>query len=270
MSQPAQNDDILGTSRKAATPYDRVFFDAIESSSLQSARIIVPMVLKVVQPRRVLDVGCGRGIWLREFQANGVPEVFGIDGPYIREAELVINPQCFRAVDLARPFRLDSHYDLAVCLEVAEHLPERSGKRLVHTLAAAAPVVLFSAAIPNQGGTHHINEQWPAYWESLFQTVEYRRLDPIRRHIVHDKRVATWYRQNVLLYASAKEIASSAILQMEEEYTREMPFDYIDREILSKLTSARDILRELPRTLLRASRHRIYSTGASASRRDGG
>jgi hypothetical protein len=65
-------------------------------------------------------------------------------------------------------------------LEVAEHLSGKAGACLVHTLTQAAPLVMFSAAVPGQRGSHHINEQWPGYWRSLFTDEGFRLFNPIR------------------------------------------------------------------------------------------
>jgi SAM-dependent methyltransferase len=240
------------------SPYDKAFYNAMESVTVDSARVIVPLVMKLVQPKRVIDVGCGRGIWLREFGSNGVGEIFGVDGQHVPPADLLVSPQYFRAIDLAQPFQLGGQYDLAICLEVAEHLPAKSAKSLIRSLVASAPIILFSAAVPGQGGTHHINEQWPPYWERLFNDVGYSRLDPIRRHIINDERVATWYRRNVFVYASEQKIAESPTLQCERDYLRKMPFEYVDKRIAANWMSATGVLKELPRTFLRAFKNRLY------------
>jgi hypothetical protein len=49
------------------------------------------------------------------------------------------------------------HYGLAICLEVAEHLSCKTEAHLVHALTQSAPLVLFSAAVPALGGSHHIS-----------------------------------------------------------------------------------------------------------------
>jgi hypothetical protein len=113
---------------------------------------------------------------------------------------LCIPQGCFRAVDLSRPFQLAEFFDLAVCLEVAEHLPKQSARGLISSLVRLAPVVLFSAAVPLQGGTHHVNEQWPAYWQDLFEQHGYRMLDLIRKEIWSKPEVQFWYRQNIFLF----------------------------------------------------------------------
>jgi hypothetical protein len=108
-------------------------------------------------------------------------------------------------------------YDLAVCLEVAEHLPESSAADLVRALTAFAPVVLFSAAVPGQGGVGHINEQWPAYWKGLFEQHGFYRRDPIRPRIWTNERVHWWYRQNIFLFASRQKVEESRALADTED-----------------------------------------------------
>src|SRR5205823_3545352 len=125
----------------------------------------------------------------------------GLDGPSVDASHLLIDPACFTPVDLARCPELAETFDLALCLEVAEHLPPRASRPLVRLLTRAAPLVLFSAAIPGQGGVGHRNEQWPDYWRARFAEFGYRRLDPVRRHVWQDPRVAGWYQQNLYLYA---------------------------------------------------------------------
>src|SRR5204862_3532668 len=144
--------------------------------SLRSARAVVPLVMELVRPASVLDVGCGLGTWLAAFAEAGVADFLGMDGDYVDRAKLKIPAERFRAADLTNPPSPGRTFDLAVCLEVAEHLPEKASPRLVELLATAAPVVLFSAALPGQGGTRHINEQWPAFWQRLFAARGFVRL----------------------------------------------------------------------------------------------
>ncbi len=93
---------------------------------------------------------------------------------------------------------------MAMTLEVAEHLPHNAADTFIDTLTRHADVVLFSAAVPNQSGNHHINEQWPQYWLAKFQAREYELFDVLRGRLWDDERVAWWYRQNLLLYATGE------------------------------------------------------------------
>jgi hypothetical protein len=233
--------------------YDDTYFDAQVEGSLRSARVIVPIVTGLVNPRSVIDIGCGCGGWLRAFRENGVETLRGMDLACIDRSKLLIHPSEFGHVDLQQPFEIEGTYDLAVCLEVAEHLSSKSSRNLIHALAALAPIILFSAAIPGQGGTCHINEQWPSYWQTLFLDHGYQRLDPIRPRIWQDGRVEWWYRQNILMYASEEAIANFSFLQAVKN-SAQTQLECIHPAILRRLLSVRGMLGELPRATWRRLR----------------
>lgn len=236
---------------KDQRPYSDSFFDTIDDGSLRSAEVIVPLVCELIRPRSVVDVGCGRGLWLRAFRQHGVESILGLDGDYVGREKLAIPAECFRAVNLAEPFALDRRFDLAISLEVAEHLPARGAADFVKNIARAAPIVLFSAATPAQGGTHHINEQWPWYWERLFKEEGFLRLDPIQRHIRDDRRVEWWYRQNIHMYAAEERVANVPELRAEREYAIGHPFEWVHLEVLTKTVAPRNLLQRANRKLAR-------------------
>ncbi|MEK7628433.1 MAG: GtrA family protein [Patescibacteria group bacterium] len=180
--------------------YDQVFFDEMDKSNLVSARAVVPLVLDLVQPKSVVDIGCGRGLWLKAFIEHGIEDVVGYDGDYVEREKLVFPQARFRATDLEKPIAFDRSFDLAVCLEVAEHLPASVADMLIETLTTAARIVLFSAAIPLQGGSRHVNEQWPEYWEKKFAAHGYVPVDALRRHLWGNSLISFFYQQNILLY----------------------------------------------------------------------
>jgi 2-polyprenyl-3-methyl-5-hydroxy-6-metoxy-1,4-benzoquinol methylase len=123
--------------------YAKTFFDEMVPESLSSAKIIVPLVMDLLHPTSVVDVGCATGAWLSVFREHGVEDIIGIDGTYVDVEELLIPKKCFYATNLANPFSLSKRYDLALALEVAEHLPRFSAKHFVHCLCKLAAVVLF-------------------------------------------------------------------------------------------------------------------------------
>jgi hypothetical protein len=126
--------------------------------------------------------------------------VLGIDGHYVNSQELRIAPEHFRGADLAAPFHVGRRFDVAMSLEVAEHLPTSVAASFVTSLVELAPAVLFSAAVPGQGGVGHINEQWPWYWKTQFARLGYLQLDPFRRLLWGNAEVAPYYQQNLYLY----------------------------------------------------------------------
>jgi hypothetical protein len=89
-------------------------------------------------------------------------------------------------------------------LEVAEHLPPSAGPSFVATLCGLGDVVLFSAAIPHQGGTNHINEAWPGYWNGLFREQGFECFDVVRSAFWMRLEVEWWYAQNALIFAKSQ------------------------------------------------------------------
>ncbi len=159
--------------------------------------------MQAVQPRSVVDVGCGTGTWLAEWLALGVTDVLGVDGDYVPRDRLEIPEALFAPRDLRQPLRLDRRFDLAQSLEVAEHLPPPRAESFVADLVAVAPAVLFSASIPGQRGTDHINEQWQDYWQGLFAGHGYTAVDLVRSVVWADPAVECWYSQNTILYVAS-------------------------------------------------------------------
>lgn len=165
----------------------------------RAAEIVLPVLFKYVQPKSVIDVGCGIGTWLKVFNDLGVSDFVGVDGDYVDRSMMQIEEGKFIAHDLTKPLKLDRTFDLAISLEVAEHLPESAADVFVETLTEHSKIILFSAAIPGQGGQNHLNEQWPSYWQDKFRVYGYEYYDMIRPEVWINKEVDVWYRQNIFL-----------------------------------------------------------------------
>lgn len=169
----------------------------------KAAAIIVPILSGILEFKSVLDVGCGIGTWLRVFRESGEIEILGLDGDYVDRTLLQKNISLgdFKSVDLTSIFSLGRKYDLSICLEVAEHLPSSSADHLVDSLCSHSDQIVFSAAVPGQGGQNHLNEQWPSYWIEKFRKQGFKVYDLIRPEIWNNPAVDIWYRQNILLFS---------------------------------------------------------------------
>jgi SAM-dependent methyltransferase len=181
--------------------------------NMVAPNIVVPIVLdvlnRVVPPlspksncvNSVVDFGCGLGTWLRAFKENGIPEILGLDGKWCNTQLLFknIDQGEFQYVDLENPIILEKTYDMAISLEVAEHVSPERADIFVQSLVNAAKIILFSAAIPEQRGFNHINEQWPSYWIEKFQKHGYVFHDVLRSKIWFNEHVEVWYKQNIFL-----------------------------------------------------------------------
>jgi SAM-dependent methyltransferase len=216
------------------TEYSASFFEALQEGALRSAYGVVPLVIEILQPRSVVDLGCGTGAWLSVFKEYGVEDILGIDGEYVDRESLLIPHEQFVAQDLAQPVQLDRRFDLAMSLEVAEHLATESADVLIDSLAALAAAVLFSAAIPEQDGAHHVNTQWPHYWRERFKARGFELVDCIRPQIWENDQVDFWYRQNTLVFARPDVIDASATLRAEVRVRR--PLDLVHPAHWSQVT----------------------------------
>lgn len=183
--------------------YSIDFYSELELTSATSAKVLVPLLLDRFKPSSVVDFGCGSGEFVRAFIANGVADVVGLEGEWILDVKSISSDKWLRVHDLKSPIDLNGKFDMAICLEVAEHLPSEYSRILVKSLVNASDRVIFSAAIPGQSGTDHINLQFPEYWATLFQEHQYYlEWDP-RPTIWNQKGVAPWYQQNLLVFHKA-------------------------------------------------------------------
>ena len=185
-------------------------YELSREGSMRSARVVVPMLCRIIEPRSVVDVGCGHGWWLSVFREQGC-QVFGVDGAHVDPARLVIERRDFAPADLTSA-DVRGAYDLATSFEVAEHLPASAARRFVATLCGLAPVVAFSAATPHQGGVNHVNEQWPRYWWDLFAERGYRGTGALRWSLWGNPEVDHWYQQ-IFLYAREDAIEANPHLR---------------------------------------------------------
>ena len=219
--------------------------------ALTAAERIVPLVLETIgEVRSVVDLGGGTGVWLRRFQMCGVPKVMLIDRPDV-EPDLVIDRTCFQAADLNKSFPSTSRFDLAVCVECAEHLRADRAQPLVEWLTGAADRIVFSAAIPGQGGKGHINERLPSYWSKLFRQRGFVRRDVLRRSLIMSKAIPWWYRQNLLLYTSQEVVLKSKEMDfVSEEFV-------LTNETLIENMGTRFLFRQLVRALGSTLRRRL-------------
>lgn len=207
--------------------YNSAYYKYRDEQTRHAAKTIVAEVIEQldVTIHSAADVGCGVGTWLAVLHERGVEKIQAYEGPWLDADALVIPRDCLTTIDLeqteiANP---EDRFDLAICLEVAEHLsPQRAGT-LVHSLCALSERVLFSAAIPGQGGIDHVNEQWPAYWAAMFRLQGFLPYDTIRPKIWNDEEIPFWYRQNTILYVH-KDVAPTSRLSLSMTTPDPLPF----------------------------------------------
>lgn len=194
----------MPTSPSPSSPYSDDFYGAQAPGSARSAEVVLPVVFELIRPDSVVDIGCGVGTWLRVAGELGVSRVVGVDGAHAAASGLQIPADSFVAVDLAGAGpRLDERFDMAISLEVAEHLPAQRSDAFVRDLCVLSDVVLFSAAVEGQLGTDHINLQPQSAWAARFARHGYVPFDLVRPRLWDDDRVEAFYRQNTIVYVSS-------------------------------------------------------------------
>lgn len=225
--------------------YSAGFYAGQSADSYSGARALMPLVLDAIKPASVIDLGCGVGTWLAAIRELGVPRVVGVEGAWVQREQLRDPAIELWTRDLSQPLTDQGSFDLAMSLEVAEHLPAARANGFVAELCRFAPVVLFGAAIPGQGGINHINEQWQQHWVDLFDAQGYDCLDVIRPAVWSDRRIPVHYRQNTFLFVNRGQRDSFAPLLGSLTAPRAWPIDQIHPEIFSTVIAER----ERPRTL---------------------
>ena len=181
--------------------YNSSFFDGTDRAAFLSAESVIRPLSEVLKIGSVLDLGCSRGAWLSCWRERTGAEIFGVDGPFVNQSHLHIPADSFLSYDLSLPLSLGRRFDLVESLEVAEHLPRAAAETFVDSLTAHGSLILFSAAVPGQGGEYHVNERPWEYWRKLFADRGYHIYDFVRPKVLTDSNVFFWYRHNTFLFA---------------------------------------------------------------------
>ncbi len=218
--------------------YDESFFQlqSVNEKKKNAALVISKLVIEMCDNiNSVVDIGCGIGVWPTAFSNHGVTTAHGVDGNYISKDYLLLKGANFYERDLRERISLDRTYDLACSLEVAEHLPPSRALTFVQDLTQLAPVVLFSAAIPGQGGENHVNEMWQHHWARLFNTFNFKAVDFIRPIVWSMTELQVCYRQNTILYVHESVLEKNAKLKQAEENTNEAMLPLVHPRTLVRL-----------------------------------
>lgn len=174
-------------------PYTASYYESITEEAVRS-RDEVFKILGIRETDFVLDVGCGVGQWGINYKGL----YSGIDFNIPKEKLLIPESNYFEW-DLRKPIEIEVRKaDYVLCLEVAEHIEEQYADVLIDNLCALGDTIIFSAAIPYQGGTGHCNEKFQSYWGEKFAERGYR--GEVFNEIRNNKSICLWYRQNTIIY----------------------------------------------------------------------
>jgi cyclopropane fatty-acyl-phospholipid synthase-like methyltransferase len=237
--------------------YDYDFYKDRHQKTVYSAEKVLSLIFAVLpEVHSAVDFGCGVGSWLSVVRENGVREVLGLDGPWVNQGLLEISAQEFQQVDFEEFIDLEKKFDLAITLEVAEHLSEKSAPSFVKSLTKASDFILFSAAIPFQGGRGHINMQWQDYWVNLFADRGFVVLDFVRKQIWHETQIPVHYRQNTLMFVR-REAMQRVHLTESSGFDNNLPISLVHPEMYLKKIKKMSSLKGSSRLFLKALKNSL-------------
>ena len=176
----------------------------------EGAKDALTKILGGTLPDSLLDIGCGTGTWLSAAQGLGVKDLKGVDGIRVADELLAVSPDLIEQRDFRKPWTIGRTFDLSICLEVAEHIDEEHADRLITEICKTSDQVFFSAAAPYQGGDHHVNCQWPEYWQKKFNDNGFSCDDEVRWKIWDESLIEPWYRQDIFFAKSSDQAGSEA------------------------------------------------------------
>jgi len=236
--------------------YGPKFYENHRRGSLDSASAYLGHLFTWYRPVSVLDAGCGRGIWLKTCADLGVQVLYGLDGPWNSQENMIDERIRFTSVDLNAGFSW-CKVDLALSLEVAEHLRPEAAQSFVRSLASASDVILFGAACPGQGGVNHLNERYPSYWGELFCREGFVVFDLFRPRFWGRSDIDPWYRQNSFLYVRRNHSLLGALRERGIRPMEGLAFmDCIHPWLHGRSPQFRDHLADLLPSLWRSFRNR--------------
>jgi SAM-dependent methyltransferase len=194
--------------------YDEKFYRSVSTRSRKTAEIVSPMLLQIFKnPKSVLDVGCGDGVWLDEIiKLNNFSRVEAVDSEasdfkFIKNKKRIIIHKQNLEINSRLP---KFEFDIVLCLEVLEHLTEETALKIAGQITNSG-MILFSAATPGQGGTGHINERTHEYWDDFFAKKGFISADCIRPQIQAYSQIPSFYKNNLMVYLNTSKLPNTKI-----------------------------------------------------------
>jgi len=183
--------------------YNNRFFKNTIKLEQSTAKITAKILIKHFHPKSVIDIGCGAGVYLKEFQRQRII-ILGYDGSLAAKKNSLVG-QKIKLHDLCQPLKLRQRFDLCLCLEVAEHLPAKCANTLIKTLCHLANTIIFTAATPGQGpiSIGHINEQLHQYWIKKFKEQDFNLNKTLTKKIKQEmkkQQVIWWLSKNLMIF----------------------------------------------------------------------
>lgn len=165
-------------------------------------------LVEVIDFETHLDVGCGQGLLISALSSTHGKNCRGVEGS---AAAVEFADACVRekiSIATVEELTFTEQFDLVSCVEVLEHVAATNADAAVQFLTQSARKWLyFSAAIPGQGGTGHINCQPSIYWILAMRRHGFElaldECEALRERIV-GMEPCVWLPQNALIFRRAR------------------------------------------------------------------
>jgi hypothetical protein len=152
--------------------YPPKFFTKREHWKKKVYKIMAEDIDKMFNPNSVIDIGCGSGFIMKYINAD---KKQGIEGTANVYKVLRVDKNMVDIRDLRNIIHQDYPlYDIAVSIEVAEHIEPQFANTFVENLCNLSHTIILTAAPPNQGGNHHVNCQPKEYWKEKFKKFNFQ------------------------------------------------------------------------------------------------
>lgn len=157
--------------------------------------ICAELVAMFPKVQTIADIGCGNGAYTRYLEDAGF-DAYGFDGS-------PLTPDFCQQADFSQSVDIGT-YDMALCLEVGEHIPARYEQTFLYNVCnAARRWVVLSWAVPGQGGDGHVNCR-DNYW--VVQQMQRRgfNLDAEKTFALRAAATVSWFKNTLMVFHKVK------------------------------------------------------------------
>lgn len=181
--------------------YTEEYFKQIIEEEEGQADRLASYLISTYQPKSVVDFGCANGLYLEPFYNTGNIHVLGLD--YSAEAVKMAKIPNIVLTDLRQPYNTVSKFDLALCIEVLEHIEEEYADIVVENIINSSDIVIISPATIGQGGVGHVNLQYKKYWKEKFEKEGFQYMEKETKKLVDFMKSGYhmgWLVNNVMIF----------------------------------------------------------------------
>ena len=173
-------------------------YDSLTEAEKPQANQIAKWLSKIVTPNKIIDIGCGPGLYVYAAQDYGLSAIgYDLD-PRVNDKPSLIQKNLFNIKDSA---------DAILCLEVLEHISPKDSQKAVNKIYDTLEkdgILIFSASQVGQGGVDHINNRPKEYWEHKFKEKGLIRCQSLETQLLDDyiwkSRHMGWLVKNLMIF----------------------------------------------------------------------